>query len=211
MRIGQAIGGVLIAGAALHAATATAQAQSASANCVHVANDLDRLACYDSASGRIPKVESVSTESAWEVQVRTSKITNSKDVILYTVSPDKVLCRLRQVEVRLMIRCQEGKTSLYLATNSCHMASSEYHTWGHVTHRIDAEKAATVHMDASTDHAALGLWSGERAIPLIKKLLGKKTLTVRMVPFSESPVTATFNVSGIEKAIQPLRQACKWS
>jgi type VI secretion system protein VasI len=187
---------------------ATAVAQTAS-DCARISNDLDRLACYDKASGRTPKLESVNVESAWRVEVETSKMTESKDVYLTTSSVDRVTCRSRQQQVGLVLRCKEGKTSLFIPADGCHMASSEYHSWGHVTYRIDAEKATTVRMNASTDHSSLGLWSGESAIPVIKKLFGKSTLLIRMTPYSESPVTATFNVIGLENAIQPLRQSCK--
>jgi type VI secretion system protein VasI len=41
-------------------------------------------------------------------------------------------------------------------------------------------------------------------------MFGKSTMIVRITPFGENPFTATFNISGLEEAIVPLRQACKW-
>lgn len=67
-----------------------------------------------------------------------------------------------------------------------------------------------VDADASTDNKALGLWSGGKAIPVVKQMLGKSTMITRMTPFSESPFTATFNISGLNRAIEPLRKACNW-
>ena len=90
------------------------------------------------------------------------------------------------------------------------MTSSQYDRYGDIEYRVDQEKSHTVNGNASTDNRALGLWSGGKAIPLIKQLLGKSKLTVRMMPYGESAFTASFNISGLDTVIEPLRQACKW-
>lgn len=65
-------------------------------------------------------------------------------------------------------------------------------------------------MDASTSNRALGHFSGGKAIPLIKRMLGKEQMLTRFTPFGESAVTANFPIKGVEEAIKPLREACKW-
>lgn len=35
-------------------------------------------------------------------------------------------------------------------------------------------------------------------------------MIVRFTPFNESPVTAKFNITGLEEAIKPLRDSCGW-
>lgn len=138
-------------------------------------------------------------------------MTDSKDVFLNTPAIESVQCRMhRRVQPHLVVRCKEGKTSLFITMEGCHMASSESFSWGHVTYRLDADKAATVPMNASSDHSALGLWSGTTAVPLIKRMFGKSALLARMTPYSESAITVNFNIAGLEQAITPLRQACKW-
>lgn len=90
------------------------------------------------------------------------------------------------------------------------MSSSKYSDDGHVTYRLDDDKARNASMDASTDNEALGLWNGGRAIPVIKQMLGKSKMILRARPYGESAFTATFNIAGIEEAIAPLRQECHW-
>jgi type VI secretion system protein VasI len=57
---------------------------------------------------------------------------------------------------------------------------------------------------------ALGLWNGNAAIPFIKKMMEHEKMVIRATPFSDSAVTAEYRISGLEEAIKPLRDACKW-
>lgn len=189
-------------GAVLHADPGT---------CIKINNDLDRLTCYDQEHGRTPKKEPIATPAGkWEILQETSKITDQKTIVLSLPSDDLVNCRWNRGErISLVIRCLESKTVLYFATN-CHMTSSEYNNYGNITYRLDSAPAETVSGDASTDNKALGLWRGGSAIPMIKKMFGKSMMIVRMMPYGESPFTASFQISGLEQAIRPLRESCKW-
>ena len=104
----------------------------------------------------------------------------------------------------------ENTTVMYFATPDCHMTSSDYSSYGDVTYRIDDQKARTVEFEASGNNRSLGLWSGGRAIPEIKRLFGGETMIARMTPYSQNPFTATFNITGLEETIEPLRKACHW-
>ena len=103
----------------------------------------------------------------------------------------------------------DNATALIINTE-CHMTSSDYNDYGDVTYRLDDQPARTVGMVESTNNRALGLWSGGRAIPLVKQMLGKTKMIMRMTPYGENPFTATFNISGLDKSIAPLQQACGW-
>lgn len=190
-----------------------ALAQTGTEACLKIEPDLDRLACYDQAAGRTPKTLTVAPKGAdfpWETKLATSKLTDSQTVYLSVKSEEEVGCRFRPAsKIIVMIRCMEKATSIFFATG-CHMASSEYNDYGHVTYRLDTQKAGVAKMAASTDNRALGHWSGGGAIPLIKQIMGRSRLVVRMTPYGESPFTATFNVAGLDEAIKPLRKACQW-
>ncbi|WP_238366934.1 type VI secretion system-associated protein TagO [Mesobacterium pallidum] len=81
---------------------------------------------------------------------------------------------------------------------------------GRVDLRVDQHQTRTQSMNVSTDNQALGLWNGGRSIPVIKSMFDSETLAVRLTPHSESPQEFAFNISGLEEAIKPLRQACHW-
>jgi len=180
-------------------------------SCARINNDLDRLACYDKHHGRTPqRVTLPSPSEGWSIHEEISKITDQKTVIVTVRSNEIVNCGWnRGAHIHLVLRCMESKTVLYFNTG-CHMTSSTYNSYGNITYRIDDTPAQTVAGSSSTDSKALGLWSGSGAIPLIKKMFGRKSIVVRMTPYGESPFVATFNIVGIEQATQPLRKSCNW-
>lgn len=180
-------------------------------DCQAMENDLDRLACYDKASGRTPVVSPKSSKGSWSVQTKRSEFEDTTDVYMSSESKAPVACNMfgSHQPATLHLRCQENTTAIYIATN-CHLASG-FQGYGKVDVRVDDKKAASVSMDVSTDNEALGFWRGNQAIPFIQRqLLGGETLRVRFTPFNASPVSAEFDLSGIDEAIAPLRKQCGW-
>ncbi|WP_413616441.1 type VI secretion protein [Halomonas cupida] len=151
--------------------------------------------------------------SPWSVTEKTSPVDDSKSVWLTTHSNETVPHRYRSggaAPAMLQIRCMENTTALYIEFNGQHMASSPYQNWGDVVVRVDANDARTISMDASTDNSLLGLFRGGQSIPLIRSMMGAERFLVRATPFNGSPITVTFNVSGLDEKIAPLRKACHW-
>lgn len=178
--------------------------------CREVENDLDRLACYDLESGRTPVAEVVETpvSSAWNVSVSTSEMTDQTTVVLSTTTEGSISCGFTPRPAALILRCSENTTVLYIST-SCQMTSN-LRGYGDVTYRFDDASAQTRGFTESSDSSALGLWNGGKSIPFIKKMFGKSTALFRFTPFGDSPTTARFDITGLEEAIAPLREACHW-
>lgn len=189
----------------------TAQANDLS-DCARTDADLDRLACYDRASGRTPTTEVVtSKDSEWVVNITKSKFTDQTNVALTVFSEEPMKCDWgRGRKAALVIRCLENRTAMYFNTG-CHMVSGDYTTLDEVDLRIDDKPMRTLRMTESNDHKALGLWRGSTSIPVIKYLFGGSRLLARMTPYSGSPFTVTFNITGLTDAIVPLRESCGWS
>ncbi|RWR08500.1 type VI secretion system-associated protein TagO [Paenirhodobacter populi] len=193
----------------------SAPTDAAITDCVGLDADLDRLACYDKESGRTPKVSDVTKETGqgnWEVRTQTSVMNDQTDYFMRVESQDPIVCRSYAGQERpaLLLRCMENTTAILLSTSSCHLTSSEYNDYGDIQYRIDDLPARTKGFTESTSNDTLGLWSGGAAIPFIKSLFGHKQLIMRFTPFNESPKTVTFDISGIDEAVKPLRDACNW-
>lgn len=205
--LGEDMRSLLIIATVIMAGVAPAMA----ADCLKIDNDLDRLACYDREAGRTPSASTLPQGTGkWVVRKETSKLTDQPTVVMSIDSDEVVDCGWnRGQKIGLVLRCMENKTVLYFSTG-CHMTASQYNDYGNITYRLDDEKARTVGGDASTDNRALGLWNGGKSIPVIKQMYGRKQMIVRMTPYSESPFTATFDISGAEEASKPLREACGW-
>lgn len=179
--------------------------------CSDVTSDLDRLACYDKESGRTPTQSPLGSSSTnWEAQEETSKLSDKKSVFLNARSEEEINCGWNKgAKIWLSLRCHENTTAVIFRTG-CHMTSSEYNSYGDIQYRVDAEKSKNLSATESTDNRALGLWNGGKAIPLIKELIGGEKLVVKMTPYGENPFTATFNISGLDNVLGPLRKECGW-
>ena len=182
---------------------------SASADrCLKIEESLDRLSCYDKELNRTLEPTVTKGKGDWVVSEDISNIDDSKSVVLYLSSNTNGSCGYKNQKHDLMIRCKENTTSAYFIFGGCFM--SDTRGGNRVTYRIDAMKARTKRFGISNDNKALGLWSGGSSIPFVKSLLGRSKLIVRATPFSDSTVSAEYNISGLETAIQPLRKACHW-
>ncbi|MFN0113872.1 MAG: type VI secretion system-associated protein TagO [Paracoccaceae bacterium] len=179
--------------------------------CIPIKQDLVRLACYDRIVMATDSAEGAPLASAgkWAVETKKSEFKDTNDVFLTVRMEDVLECGMfDRSPATLLLRCMENSTAVMLAT-SCHMASG-FSGYGRVEYRVDDKPSRTKNFEASTDNSALGLWNGGSAIPFIKELFGGKRLLMRFTPFNESPVTAEFDISGLEEAIASLRKECSW-
>ena len=177
--------------------------------CAAIQNDLDRLACYDKALGLTPEVSTEPSKGNWTVRQEKSEFKDTTDVFLSVSSEETVRCGYSgDQKITLFARCVENTTALIIATH-CHVASG-FQGYGSVEYRIDDKPTQKRGFNESTNNRSLGLWSGGQSIPVIKSLFGADSLLVRFTPFNENPVTAKFDVRGIEDAISPLRKSCGW-
>ena len=178
--------------------------------CPIIDNDLDRLACYDKESGRSPTVEvEPASVGKWSMRKEKSEFKDTTDVYLSLRSDGVLTCGFGSNDnANLILICKENTTTMYIATN-CHLMSG-IGSYGTIEYRIDDRKAAKRNFTESTDNKALGLWNGGRSIPMIKKMLDANTILMRFTPYSESPESVKFNITGLDEAILPLREACNW-
>ncbi|PVH30363.1 type VI secretion system-associated protein TagO [Pararhodobacter oceanensis] len=188
-------------------------ANAANANeCLAIDDDAERLVCFDALfdEEQPNQLAEAPPESDWVVRVQTSEMTDETNVYMTVRSTDVVSCSwARGQPVTLMLRCQEDTTSIIFQTG-CHMTSSRYNDYGDVVYRLDSERPRTRGFVESTNNRSLGLWSGGTAIPFIRAMLGKDRLLARMTPYGDNPIEMEFNISGLDQAIVPLREACGW-
>ncbi|MCJ9725410.1 type VI secretion protein [Agrobacterium sp. SHOUNA12C] len=179
--------------------------------CAAMQDGGERLLCYDAIFRIQTTVEPpTGSQSKWIVQTAKSKIDDSKSVFLFLESDEDVPGRFGRgaAKASMVVRCMEGKTAITLQFADHFMADNG--GYGDVVFRVDDKKAFTKSLSESTDHTALGLFSGATSIPLIKTLFGGNRLIIRVMPFNESALTVSYAIAGLETDIKPLREACKW-
>ena len=125
--------------------------------------------------------------------------------------------------IALGIRCKSGVTDVLIAWES--FLGTDKTT---VTHRVGEAPAQTIEWGISTDHT-ITVYPIRRSVPVppgwgmteipgthplefILELLEADIprLVVRVVPYGESPITAIFDLTGMENAVEGVRAACGW-
>ena len=175
--------------------------------CASEKSDAMRLVCFDSLATKlgVDKVKSkaLPSKSKWHVREDRSPIDDSVNITMSLASNDKVRSGYKNVQPRLFVRCSENKTNvfitwnLYLGLDKTQMLT-----------RFDKQKATTSTWSLSTDNKAVFVRGGD--IDFAKKLIQHKKLLTQITPYNESPVMATFDLSGLGEDIKPLRKACGW-
>ncbi|MEL0629960.1 type VI secretion system-associated protein TagO [Psychromonas aquatilis] len=173
-------------------------------------NSIERLACFDLLSRKIgvasPKVSLHKSSGKWTKQEEVSPLDDSTNIYIGVSGNETILNRYnKRITPELIIRCKENTTALTVWWGVYLGLDSTY-----VTYRIDNLKARKTKWSLSTKNEHIGKWSGNTSIPFIKKLFGKEKLLMQLTPYGENSVMTTFDISGIEEAIKPLRSKCNW-
>lgn len=160
----------------------------------------------------------------WQVREDRSPMDDSNTVMLSLDSGDVMQGPLGTVTPSLIVRCQEGKTSVYVVTGMAASIEediaggpSEFHK---VRIRLDDGAVSYESWGESTDHKALfasvhdssgdvAAFSGGAA-EFAKKLAGISKLTFQFTPFDGSPQVARFDVRGLDNHLGKVAEACHW-
>ncbi len=114
----------------------------------------------------------------------------------------------RKSRLSLQIACKDNTTSLELRFGGNIVASAL--DSARLRFSVDGGPAESYLFSVANDFKAVGLWSGEEAIPVIKSLLGARSLTVEGAPYFSRPVKAGFRIEGLSSTIRTVRGSCNW-
>jgi type VI secretion system protein VasI len=176
------------------------------ARCAALSGDLERLECFDQLARRNqldgPQEAAARIEGVgkWQVSDRTNPIDDSRTITL-VLTADSGRSRFGN-PIALILRCQSNTTELYINWHS--FLGRE----ANVLTRLGNEDAVTNRWSLSTDSQAT--FHPRGAIDFIKQMLQSTRLVAQVTPYSESPITAIFDTTGLENAITPLRETCGW-
>jgi type VI secretion system protein VasI len=146
--------------------------------------------------------EKLATET-WNVVVDVDKLDGTKRISTIIMSPDKVaISSKRQDWAALGIRCSANKTELRVLWPKFLGLRPIQVKW-----RIDDGPIVTERWNVSSDGT---LAFANNPIDMSKKMFGKKELVTNIEAYGESGTTVSFRLSGLEEAIKPIREACRW-
>lgn len=176
------------------------------AKCSKITGQLERLECFDalarSQGADKPKdiTPVINGKGKWDVSVKSNPIDDTKTVTLALMS-DKARSKWGN-PVGLIIRCMSNKTDFLIVWQD-YLGSEAT-----VLTRIGQEPAVTAKWSLSTDSKAT--FYPDNPIPYINKMMASESFVAQVTPYNESPITATFDIRGLENAIKPVRETCKW-
>jgi hypothetical protein len=108
----------------------------------------------------------------------------------------------------LVVRCHEGKTEVYVATDL--NVSTEYGKRNLHTVRLgfDAQPPMQELWSESTDDKALFAPDG---VAIARRLGTAQKLTFEFTPFNAKPGAASFNLTGSDGVVASVAKACGWT
>ncbi|EPY8411906.1 type VI secretion system-associated protein TagO [Klebsiella aerogenes] len=174
-------------------------------------NGTKRLACYDELFPQdgtedvVPSsVEPAPNPGKWLTHITTSPVDDSKNVVLMLPSNDSIRTPYGEtVTPTIFVACREKKTEVFINWD-VYLGLEETS----MLYRFDKQKAVERGWSISTDTKAV-FYRG-RDIDFVKAMMKADKMFARITPYNESPVSVTFDLSGLNSAVKPLQQACGW-
>ena len=114
----------------------------------------------------------------------------------------------RESPATLRLSCIENTTQIEVRFAENYM--SDIGALGTLVYRLDDDAPVQIAAEASTENFALGLYSGQLAIPLLASMIEKERLLVSATSFTGRTLTANFSIQEVQQAVQPLRELCTW-
>lgn len=169
--------------------------------CVSLENDQARLACYDVAAGR---QRSAAGAGKWVISEDVNPVDDTKTVMAMLQSVEGRLAY--GAPVALFVRCKSNVIEVfiswgqYLGDDTSHRAKQK-----NVIMRIGGDEAFQRRWGVSTDGKVTFY---PRPIELLKSAAAADQLVFRLTPFSSTPITATFAITGMAETLTPVMATC---
>lgn len=174
--------------------------------CAQIEGDLARLDCFDQLAkkNKLNGPMSIAANSEgtgnWQVSRQVNPIDDTETVTLRLESSTGK-SRFNRIP-ELILRCKSDKTEMYI--NWSDFLGNKVV----VLERLDKEKAFSTTWSISSDKKAS--FYPRSPISRIRKMMNGTVYIAQITPYSESPVTATFKLEGLNVAIKPLSEVCHW-
>ncbi len=141
--------------------------------------------------------------SKWVRSIDKSLLDDSKIVALSLAAEIPVQGWLNTVTPRLIIRCKENETSVYVNTGMSASVELNGHT---VRIRLGTKPAVTEKWEESTDNKAL---FSPSPIDFARRIAATTSLIFEFTPFSANPVVTRFDVRGLK--LDEISATCNWA
>jgi len=169
-----------------------------------ITNPTDRLNAYDrilEAHGiKTSAVSPTANNGRWSSSVRIDPVTDNK-VITFSLRSSSGVSRFGD-PISLVIRWDNGRLQMYIDWNSYLGSSID------VTFRVGDNPPETRRWSLSTDSRAS--FYPVTPLSIIQSFLDVNQVIARCTPYSESTITAIFDISGLRNIASQYNDDLKW-
>jgi hypothetical protein len=137
----------------------------------------------------------------WEVSIDRNPLDDSATVVA-SLTADSGTSGFGD-PVTLLLRCNSSQTDAYIFWDD-YLGSDD----PSVTYRMGESPSLTSRWSLSTNSQATFFPGSDK--DFIRELMTVERFVAQTTPYNESPVTAIFDVGGVEGATAELRNACGW-
>lgn len=146
---------------------------------------------------------------AWTVSRETTPVGSGSLVRVATEATNSIPAIFGgDTTARLEIFCSENTTRFGIWFGDNFM--SDIDGYGDVIYRVDDGPVQVVSFSAARDNQMLVSSPGIAAIRLVQQLFSAETLNISASSFTNTRISAQFEIGNLEEAIAPLRDACNW-
>ena len=138
----------------------------------------------------------------WKLITERSLIDDSQTIILQLYADSEIRSGYHKTQPVLFLRYKESRLESYIAYDIFIGSDGT-----DVTLRLGSGSAQTRSWSTSSDYKAV-FYPGS-VENFINDMSRVDTLVVRLTPYGESPITATFTTTGLSEAAKPLLRAAK--
>lgn len=150
-------------------------------------------------------------KTVWTTKNEPSPMTDQMGAVLWSRSTKETSCHFSDYAY-LVIRCHEGKTSVYVQHNCFVRAENREVGRTSVQTRSGTDEPIMQRIKTSNDDRAFGFWDTDEAIQFIRlRLLDRNRLVVRFWPDNAPQQTVVFNTMHLRNAVGAASPACDWS
>lgn len=188
-------------------------AQPSPERCAAIGPATERLECYDSIF-RSDQFTGVSDEETspemgmWASGIEVSQIEGT-EVPFAAIQSEQLIPALPRgrAPARLSILCVDEQTQVQFTFAGNSMGTPNSNS-GLMTFQFDRQPPRSQSLDLSADRTAIGFFESAEARDFIDRLLVTERLIIRAQPQGQRSVTISFQIDGIQQALEPVRQAC---
>jgi len=159
-----------------------------------------KVLLHDDGTWEYAEIEKTTMTGKWNITEKINPIDDSKTITFILIA-DQGKGSYGDPIV-LIIRYMSNETDVFISWGS-YLGSEAY-----VLIRFGSEDAGILEWSLSTTSKAT--FYPMDSLFFIKKIFNAERLVAQVTPYSESPITAIFDIRGFRKAYEPYKDILKW-